>query len=156
MRRHWGGLPTGATGVLVWAEAVAARQADTDPRVSETWQGAERAHRAWRHLTERHLHESAKLNQQVLGSATPSTAITRAAGWRTRAEKATHDLAGIETLPVTDAAQRDRDRDARAEAEREAVEHAQAARDARATRLGQFRPSSDHGGTRPNRDGFGI
>jgi hypothetical protein len=78
VRRYWGGLPTGATGVRVWAEAVAAQQADTDPRVSETWQDAERAHRAWRHLTERHLHESAKLNRQVLGSATPSTAVTRA------------------------------------------------------------------------------
>jgi hypothetical protein len=77
-------------------------------------------------------------------------------GLRTRAEKARCDLAEIETLPVTEAAHLVRDRAAPAEAEREATERSQAARDARTARLGQFRPSSDHGRTQPNRDGFGI
>lgn len=87
----------------------------------------------------------------MLGSATPSTAITRATQWRTRAEQARSDLAEIEALPVTEAVQLIRNLTARAEAEREATERAQAARDARAA---QFRsPSTDHGRTGPERDG---
>ena len=88
----------------------------------------------------------------MLGSTTPSTASTRATQWRTRAEQARHDLAEIETLPVTEAAQLVRERAARAEAEREAAERAQAGRDARAAQLGQFRPSSDQGRAGPERD----
>jgi hypothetical protein len=149
VRRRGGGLPNGASGVQPWAEAVAGKQADADPRVTETRQEAEQTHRQQHRLAERHLQESAALHRQALGSTTPSTASTRAAGWRTRAEQARRDLAEIEALPVTEAARLVRERAARAEAEREAAERAQAARDARAAQLGQFRPSSDHGWTGP-------
>ncbi|MEO6505544.1 MAG: AAA family ATPase, partial [Terrimesophilobacter sp.] len=152
VRRRWGGLPTGAAGVSPWAEAVAGKQADADPRVTETRQDAQQTHRQQHRLAERHLHDSAVLHRQVLGSTTPSTASTRATQWRTRAEQARHDLAKIETLPVTEAAQLVRERAARAEAEREAAERAQAGRDARAAQLGQFRPSSDQGRAGPERD----
>ncbi len=152
VRRRWGGLPTGAAGVSPWAEAVAGKQADADPRVTETRQDAQQTHRQQHRLAERHLHDSAVLHRQVLGSTTPSTASTRATQWRTRAEQARHDLAEIETLPVTEAAQLVRERAARAEAEREAAERAQAGRDARAAQLGQFRPSSDQGRAGPERD----
>ena len=151
VRRRWGGLPTGAAGVEPWAEAVAGKQADADPRVNETRQDAQQTHRQQHRLAERHLHESAALHRQVLGSTTPSTASTRATQWRTRAEQARHDLAEIETLPVTEAARLVRERAVRAAAEREPAERTQAVRDARAAQLGQFRPSSDHGRTGPER-----
>ncbi|HUG49510.1 MAG TPA: MobF family relaxase [Terrimesophilobacter sp.] len=152
LRRRWGGLPTGAAGVPPWAEAVAGKRADADPRVTETRQDAQQTHLQQHRLAERHLHESAALHRQVLGSTTPSTANTRAAQWRTRAEQDRRDLAEIETLPVTEAARLVRERAARAETEREAAERTQAGRDARAARLGQFRPSNDQGRTGPERD----
>lgn len=98
------------------------------------------------------MRESAALHRQVLGSATPSTASTRAADWRARAEQARHDLTEIEALPVAEAAQLVRERAARAEAERQAAERAQAVREARAAQLGRSRPSSEHGRTGPERD----
>jgi len=152
VRRRWGGLPTGAGAVEPWAERVAGAQADADPRVAETRQEAQQAHREEARLAERHLRESTGLRLKVLGSATPSTASTRAAGWRARAEQARHDLAQIEALPVTEAVQYVRERAARAEAERQAAERTRAAREKRAAQLGQYRPSSDHGKTGPERD----
>ncbi|HWL01684.1 MAG TPA: MobF family relaxase [Microbacteriaceae bacterium] len=152
VRRRWGGLPTGAGAVEPWAERVAGAQADADPRVAETRQEAQQAHREEARLAERHLRESTGLRLKVLGSATPSTASTRAAGWRARAEQARHDLAQIEALPVTDAVQYVRELAARAEAERQAAERAQAAREARAAQFGRPRPSTDHGRTGPERD----
>lgn len=150
VRRHWGGLPTGVTGVRAWAEAVAGKRADIDPRVTEARRDAEQTNREQRTLAQRHLYESGALRQQVFGSATPSTAITRATQWRTRAEQARSDLAEIETLPVIEAAQLIHDLTARAEAERVAAERAQAARDARAAQFGS--PSTDHDRTGPERD----
>jgi hypothetical protein len=118
VRRLWGGLPTGATGVQSWAEAVAGKHADTDPRVTEARRDAEHTHREQRNLAERHLRGSAVLRRKVLGSATPSTASTSATQWRTRAEQTRRDLAEIEALPITETAQLVRDRTARTEAER--------------------------------------
>ncbi|MDM4763224.1 hypothetical protein QT381_09420 [Galbitalea sp. SE-J8] len=156
VRRRWGSLPTGAGGLKPWAETVAGKQADADPRVTETRQEAEQAHRERGSLAERHLRESTVLRRKVLGSATPSTARTRAAGLRARAEQARRDLAQIEALPVTEAVQYVRELAARARAEREIAERARAAREARAAQLGRFRPSSDHGRTGPERDAPGL
>ncbi len=157
MLGRWGGAPQTAAGLPSWAEAVAGRQTETDPRVTEMRKDVEQAHHERRQLADRHLHESAVLHRQLLGSATPSTASTRAAGWRSRAEQARRDLAQIEALPVTEAAQLVRVRAARAEAEREAAERIRAARHARAVKLHQFRsPSTGHGVTRPERDAPGL
>lgn len=152
VRRRWGGLPTGVGGLEPWAENVAGKRADADPSVTEARREAEQAHREQNRMAERHLRESVALRRNVLGSATPSTVSTRAAGWRARAEQARHDLAQIEALPVTEAAQYVRELVARAEAERQAAERAQAAREARAAQLGRPRPSTDHGRTGPERD----
>ncbi len=152
VRRRWGSLPTGAVGVPLWAETVAGKQADGDSRVTEARQDAQQTHLQQHRLAERHLRESTTLHRQVLGSTTPSAASPRATQWRTRAEQARRDLAQIEALPVTEAAQLVRERAARAEAEREAAERAQAGREARAVQLGQFQPSSDHGRRGPERD----
>ena len=157
VRRRWGGVPTGAASVQPWAEALAGKQADTDPRVADARRNVEQTHSEERRLAERRLTEYAALLRQVLGSATPSVASTRAVQWRTRAEQARRDLAETEALPVTEAAQLVRDRAARAEAERIVAERAQAARDARAAQLGHFRPTStDRTRPGPERDGIGM
>jgi len=156
VRRRWGGLPTGTAGVEPWAKTVAGKQADADPRVTETRQEAEQTRREQGRLAERHLRESTGLRQRVLGSESPSTASTHAAGWRARAEQARQDLAQIEALPVTEAAQYVRELAARAEVERRVAERAQAAREKRAAQLGRYRPSSDHGRTGPERDAPGL
>jgi hypothetical protein len=146
VRRRWGGLPTGAQVVEPWAETVAGKQANADPRVTESRQEAEQTHREQSNLAERHLHESTVLRRQALGSVTPRTASTRAAGWRGRAEQARHDLARIEALPLTEAAQFVRELATRAEAERVPVERAKAAREARAAQLGHYGPSQTTAG----------
>ncbi|GAB3039666.1 MobF family relaxase [Parafrigoribacterium mesophilum] len=153
VRRRWGGVPTGATGVQPWAEAVAGKRADTDPRVAQSRRHAQQTRREQHHLVERHLRESAVLCRRVLGSATASIASSRAAQWRIRAEQARRDRAEIEALPVSEAARLVRDRAARAEAELETAERTQTAR---AVRLGQFQPSSDHVRTVPERDAPGL
>jgi hypothetical protein len=154
---RWGRVPQTANGIPSWAEAVAGRRADADPRVTETRVDAEQAQRERGQLTEKHLHESAVLHRQLLGSGTPRTASTRATQWRTRAEQGKRDLAEIEALPVTEAAQLVRERAAQAEAEREAAERVQAARNARAAKLHTFRsPSTGHGITRQERDVPGL
>ncbi len=124
--------------------------------MTATRQEAEQTHREQSRLAERHLRESVALRRQVLGSATPSTASTRAAVWRSRAEQARHNLAQIEALPVTEAAQYVRELAARAAAEREAAERARAAREKRAAQLDHYRLSSDHGRTGPQRDALGL
>ena len=103
------------------------------------------------------MREFAALHRQVLGSATPSTASTRATQWRTRADLARHDLAEIEALPVTEAAQLVRERAARAQAEKEAAGPAQVAHDARARKIRSFRsPATGHTRPGPERDGLGL
>ncbi len=152
LRRRWGTLPAGAERVQPWAEAVASKRADADPRATEKQQEAAQARREQGRVAERHLRESAALRRQVLGSATPSAVSARADQWRARAAQARDDLARIESLPVTEAAQYVRELAARTEAEREAAARAQAEREARAARLRPYRPSSDHGRTGPERD----
>ena len=152
VRRRWGGLPTGAGGLEPWAEAVAGKQADADPRVTETRQDAEQAHREQGRMVERHLRESIALSQRALAGSTPSRVIAHAAKLRKQAERDRRDLARIEALPVAAAAQYVRELTARDEAERQAAGRAQAAREARAAQLGRYRPSRDHGRTGPGRD----
>lgn len=44
VRRRWGSLPIGAVGLEPWAETVASKRADADPRVTKTRQVVEQAH----------------------------------------------------------------------------------------------------------------
>lgn len=152
VRRRWGSLPTGTGGVEPWAERVAGKRADADPRATETRQDAEQVHRAQSRMVERHLRESIALSHRALAGSTPSRVIAHAAQLRRQAERDRRDLARIEALPVTEAVQYVRDLAARAEAERQAAERAQAAREKRAAQLGRSQPSSDHGRTGPERD----
>lgn len=149
VRRHWGGLPTGAAGVEAWAETVAGKQADADPRVTETRNEAQQAHREQRRMVDRQMRESIALSQRALGNSTPSRVIAHAAKLREQAERDRSDLARIEALPVLEAAQLVSELTARAEAERQAAERAQAAREARAAQLGGFATRTRHDGPTP-------
>lgn len=139
-----------------WAERVAGAQADADPRVTVTRQAAEQAHREQSRMVDRQMRESIAMSQRALGGSTPSRVIAHAARLRKQAERDRRDLARIEALPVTEAAQYVRELTARADAAREAAERARAARDARAAQLEQFRPSPGHGRTGPERGGLGM
>lgn len=152
VRRRWGGLPSDPANIERWAEAVAERRADADPRVTKTRHEAEQASREQNRLAGRHMRESVTLRQRVLGYAPPSTAATRAAEWQARAEQARHDLAHIETLPVAEAAQFASELAARAEAERQTAEQARAVREARAAQLRDSRPPHDQSRPGPERD----
>ncbi|MBN9151227.1 MAG: AAA family ATPase [Micrococcales bacterium] len=156
VRRRWGGLPTGGGGLEPWAERVAGAQADVDPRVTETRQEAQQAHREQSRMVDRQMRESIALSQRALAGSTPSRVIAHAAKLRKQAERDRRDLARIEALPVTEAAQYARELAARDEAERQTAERARAAREARAAQLGHYRPSTDHGRTGPERDAPGL
>ena len=103
-RRRWGSLPQTPGGVEPWAATVAQREADADPRITETRNRADEARQEQHRLTGRQMRERTDL-RQVFGNRTPSSAQTRAARCRERAEVARRDLAAIESLPVAVAAQ---------------------------------------------------
>lgn len=156
VRQRWGRLPTAGESIKVWAEAVAGKQADADLRVTETRQNAEQAHREQGSMVERQMHESIALSQRALAGSTPSRVIAHATKLRKQAERDRRDLARIEALPVTEAAQYVRELAARDDAERQAAERARAAREARAAQLEPFRPATGHDRTGPERGGLGM
>jgi len=145
-RRRWGGVPKTTTGAPArWAETVAHARADTDPRVVEANRHTDHTRSEQQRLAEHHAEQSDALRHCILGELTLSTVGTRAVQWRGRAEQARQDLAEIEALPVTEAAQLVHDHAARAQAEQAATERTQAARDTRAAKRDQIRSASnDH------------
>ena len=104
-RRRWGTLPQTPDGIEPWAATVAQREADADPRITETRNRADEARHEQHRLTGRQMRERADLRRQMFGNRTPSSAQTRAARWQERAEAARRDLAAIESLPMVEAAQ---------------------------------------------------
>ena len=156
-RTRWGGVPQTTAGVPSWAQTVAKAQVDTNPRVADANRDAEHTHCEQQRLTRRRTDERAVLRGRIFGNQLPGTPEASAAQWRGRAEQARGDLAEIEALPVTEAAQLVRDQTARVQAKRAAAERAQAARDARAAQLHQFQsPSIEQESPRPERDGIGM
>ncbi|MFT4233707.1 MAG: AAA family ATPase, partial [Microbacterium sp.] len=138
VRRRWGGLPIGAGGLEPWAETVAGMQADADPRVMETRQVAEQAHRDRQQLNARQMRESVALSQRALGGSTPSRVIAHVAKLRKQVERDRRALAQIEALSLPEAVHFVRDRAAKAESARIAAEGKKAAAQARAAELGPF------------------
>ncbi|MFT4122281.1 MAG: hypothetical protein QM635_00440 [Microbacteriaceae bacterium] len=155
-RDRWGRLPQTATGIPEWAEAVAGQQADTDPRVAEARQVAERDRRAGQGLTARQLREETALRRRTIGDARPSSIAARAATLRKQAEQDRRDLAQIEALPLREAAQLVHERAAQAEAARLAAEREKAAAEARAAKLGHFPSTTTTRRTGPERGGLGL
>ena len=155
VRRRWGSVPTGTTGVQQWAEAeaVAGQQADTDPHVTEAQKEAEHARREQRRLAQCHANERASLRQRIYGNQRPNDPAARAAGWRDLAQGARRDLAQIGSVPVAEAAQLVRVRSELAKAERIAADQVKAAVEARAVRLARFSsPSTDRRRSGPEHD----
>ena len=156
-RTRWDGVPQTTASVPLWAETVAKAQVDTDPRVADANRDAEHTHREHERRAWRRAEERAALRGGIFGNQRPGTAEAHAVQWRGRAEQARGDLAEIETLPLTEAAQLVRDRAARVEAERIAAERARAARGARAAKLNPFQsPSIEHECRGLERDGIGM
>jgi thymidine kinase len=156
-RRRWGSTPQTPEGVEPWAVTVAQQAANADPRVTETQERAGAALQAQQHLISEQVRERADLRRRVLGNRPAgSTAQAQAVRWREQAATARRDLATIEGMPVTEAAQFLRTRAERQRAQREAAERALTGRQARAAQLHDFgqRPS-DHGSTPPDR-GLGL
>jgi hypothetical protein len=140
---RWGGVPQTPTGIPSWAEAVAHKRADADPLVAVATRDAMRTRSEQQRLAAHRADERAALRRRVPGNLPPDTV---AAQWRGSAEQARRDLAKVESLSVTAAAQLVRDRTARAQAKKDAVGHAQSARAAQATKLSHLRSptAGDH------------
>ncbi len=149
-RSRWGRLPETPAGVEAWAASVARREADADPRVIETKEQTEQARHEQQQLAPRQAQERRNLRRQLLGDRAPSRAGAQAGRWRERAAAARRDLATIEALPPTEAAELLRARAEQEQAKREAVDHTLAEREARAAQLHDFtRRPPDHGPTTP-------
>jgi hypothetical protein len=118
MRRRWEDVPQTPAGIAAWAEAVAGRGADADPRVIEARQDAARARQQLRHLTVHQADARAALRSSI--GEGPTGVEARAAALRGGLELARRTLAEIEALPVAQAAQLIRERAAQAVAARTA------------------------------------
>ena len=125
-RRRWSTLPETTAALAPWAASVAEQEADADPRVTEMRERADGTRQGQQRLTARQSRERADLRRHVFGDRTPSSAQAQAVRWRARAAAARHDLAEIDALPITEAAQLLRARAARATAEPTASEPATA------------------------------
>jgi hypothetical protein len=122
--RRWGTLPQTPTGIDAWAEAVAERQAESDPRVSQAREQADRLRDEYAQLADRQQRERGVLQREVYGKQRPTSAQAQAARWRARANHARQALVEIEARPVTEAAQLLRERDLRQRAQERAHEQA--------------------------------
>ncbi|WP_415853875.1 MobF family relaxase [Sinomonas sp. G460-2] len=129
-RDRWHEVPNNKAGLSTWAQAVAGREADTDPRVIETRCEAEKAHHDQLELTHRHNREHAALSRRLLGGATRSAVAARAGRLRKEAAQDRRDLSQLETLPTAQAAQLVHNRAALAGAQRLAIEQARQAAEA--------------------------
>ena len=134
VRRRWGDVPLTTDHLPHWAQTVANRHADADPRVIASARDAAHAHQQLRDLTAHHADTRAALWHTIGGGQRPSDLQARATQWRARADHDRRSLAEIEALPVTEAAQHIRDRSEQATAERIAVEAASRARAAEPSR----------------------
>ncbi|CAN5234575.1 hypothetical protein BH09ACT3_BH09ACT3_04130 [soil metagenome] len=132
----WGSVPQTPTGIPSWAEAVAHKRADIDPLVTVATRDAAWTRGEQQRLAAHRADERAALRRRIPGNL---PADTVAAQWRGRAEQARRDLAKVESLSVTGAAQLIRDRAARAQTKEGAVERAQSVRAARANKLSHSR-----------------
>lgn len=105
VQRRWGGTPQTTTGLPAWAQAVADKLAETDPRVTAARDDAEQAHQQLHELTQRHRAARAALRDPSDASYQPSWAVqAHITEWRTYANHARRYLAMIEAVPLTDAA----------------------------------------------------
>lgn len=125
---RWGGIPATVAGVEAWAETVAGREADAHPRVVEQHERVAAAEHEQQELAARHAQENRAITRQMFSDRTPGSPQKLAAQWRKQAETARRDLATIEALPTTEAAQLIRNRAAQEQVRREAVERALAER----------------------------
>ena len=147
---RWTRLPQRAQSLEDWADDVAGRRADVDPRVVEAVEQATQTHDEQSTLTNTHVQQQTLLYGQALGGTTPSALSRAAARLRTQAERDRADLAQLEALPTAEAVKLVRERAVMTEVEKIAAEQAKAAREARARKLD---PNHDFGHSAPPRDG---
>lgn len=123
--RRWGTLPQTPTGIDTWAETVATTHAESDPRVTQAREHADRLRDEYTQLLGRQQRERAVLQREVCGNKRPTSAQAQASRWRDRVAGARQALREIEALPVTEAAELLRERDLRQQAQESARKHAQ-------------------------------
>jgi hypothetical protein len=116
VRRRWGDVPLTTDHLPHWAQTVADRHADTDPRVIAASRATAHAHQQLRDLTAQHADARAALWHSIGAGQRPTDLHANATQSRAVAEHARRTLAQIDALPVTDAAQLIQQRAARASA----------------------------------------
>ncbi|MHB1173358.1 MAG: MobF family relaxase [Lacisediminihabitans sp.] len=153
VRRRWTSTPTGIETVPTWADTVAGRLAEDDPRVIDAQQQITRTQNEIRALQARQGKEREALRISIYGRSSTSSggAAARANEWAKRAEQARRILAQIEALPADQAAALLREQ---AQA-RQAAERAQAERAAQGRGAEGERSWPDQRRSGPERSGFG-
>lgn len=120
--RRWGTLPQTPAGIGAWAETVAKTQAESDPRVTQAREHADRLRDEYTRLAGRQQRERTALQRKVYGKQRPTSALAQVSRWRDRATGARQALTEIEALPVTEAARLLRERDLHQRAQERAQE----------------------------------
>jgi hypothetical protein len=123
VHERWGTVPQTAESVKSWAKTAAEKRADADSRLIDSHQRAQDARAAERQLVNRHLDERNELRRRLnshpgIARYVQGSPENHLAQWRQRAATLRRDLAHIEALPVSEAAQLIRRRRAEAEAQR--------------------------------------
>lgn len=153
VRRRWASTPNKVETVPTWADTVAGRLAEDDPRMINAQQQITRTQEDVRAVHARQGKEREALRISIYGRTrtTSGGATVRANEWAKQAEQARHILEQIEALPVDQAAALIREQ---AQA-RQAAERAQAQRAAQVQGAEGERSRPDQRRSGPERGGLG-
>ena len=150
VRRRWGSTPTRIETVQVWAEAVAGRLAEDDPRVIDAQQHVTQGWKDAQGLSARQWKERDALRTSIYGrNRISGSATTRTDEWAKRTDQARRLRVQIEALSIDQAAVLIREHaEAQQAAERAVAERAAHVRESEPDprRNSQYRPPYGRGG----------
>ncbi|MFV0432875.1 MAG: MobF family relaxase [Leucobacter sp.] len=121
---RWQSIPHSESGLPVWAEAAAQRQADHAPEIIEARAEASKAHRIAKDTAARQSRERTVLHERLLGNLRPSEIAARVKDLREQATRDRRYLRQLDVLTLDEAVQLVRERAAQDEAHRLAAERA--------------------------------
>jgi thymidine kinase len=135
LRDRWRDVPHSEAGMPLWAQMVAQREADVDPRLIEAKEQAKQTHQAASDAANQHTAEDATLSRRVLRGSHSRAVTVRIEKLRKQVAQDHRYLLQLDALPPAEAAQLVRERVVPVEVQRLVAEEARNAPEARAAQL---------------------
>jgi hypothetical protein len=135
LRDRWRDVPHSEAGMPLWAQMVAQREADVDPRLIEAKEQAKQTHQAASDAANQHTAEDATLSRRVLRGSHSRAVTVRIEKLRKQVAQDYRYLLQLDALPPAEAAQLVRERVVPVEVQRLVAEEARNAPEARAAQL---------------------